>query len=193
MCTHNKSKYLLSWLADAKPGGKKCCENLYKGSHPLATASWRMARSVVLVEVIMCLVGCTLNPLLGTDVPATPLTQQGGREGDRDATVVTASGSSVKCELQGSARKPAFSTDGDYVIGGVVTLHHYKENVKLEYSTRPEPSKCTGRSVNKVECVARSWYLNPVIALNLVLISFKTINLLSLCSWCHLGTFAFIF
>ncbi|XP_075892388.1 extracellular calcium-sensing receptor-like [Nelusetta ayraudi] len=34
--------------------------------------------------------------------------------------------------------------DGNYIIGGVFTIHHYKQNVKLEYTTRPEPSKCSG-------------------------------------------------
>lgn len=108
-----------------------------------------MAFSVVQIELMMCLVVFTLNSLLATNVPGTPLTQRGGREEDKAATSVRANGLSLNCELQGLARKPAFSMDGEYIIGGVFTLHHYKENVKLEYSTRPKPSKCTGRSVKK--------------------------------------------
>ncbi|XP_075891818.1 extracellular calcium-sensing receptor-like [Nelusetta ayraudi] len=34
--------------------------------------------------------------------------------------------------------------DGDYIIGGVFSIHHYREEMKHEYTTRPEPSRCTG-------------------------------------------------
>ncbi|XP_075891812.1 extracellular calcium-sensing receptor-like [Nelusetta ayraudi] len=56
-----------------------------------------------------------------------------------------ADGFSLKCELQGSAREPAFSMKGDYIIGGVFSIHFYMEEVNHEYTKKPEPSRCTGR------------------------------------------------
>ncbi|XP_027136163.1 extracellular calcium-sensing receptor [Larimichthys crocea] len=35
--------------------------------------------------------------------------------------------------------------DGDYVIGGVFSIHHYMHTVKHNYTTMPEPLRCTGR------------------------------------------------
>ncbi|XP_054461887.1 extracellular calcium-sensing receptor-like [Anoplopoma fimbria] len=34
--------------------------------------------------------------------------------------------------------------DGDYVIGGVLSIHHYVHTVKHNYTTMPEPLRCTG-------------------------------------------------
>ena len=55
--------------------------------------------------------------------------------------------SSVKCKLQGSTRQPVFSMDGDYVIGGVFSIRYYEQTEMHNYTTMPEPQKCTGRSV----------------------------------------------
>uniref|UniRef100_A0A3Q1G9L2 Extracellular calcium-sensing receptor-like n=1 Tax=Acanthochromis polyacanthus TaxID=80966 RepID=A0A3Q1G9L2_9TELE len=38
---------------------------------------------------------------------------------------VSAEASSVQCKLQGTLRPPAFSADGDYIIGGVFSMHLY--------------------------------------------------------------------
>ncbi|XP_023287281.1 extracellular calcium-sensing receptor-like [Seriola lalandi dorsalis] len=35
--------------------------------------------------------------------------------------------------------------DGDYVIGGVFSIHNYMHTVKHNYTTMPEPLRCTGR------------------------------------------------
>ncbi|KAM9358884.1 extracellular calcium-sensing receptor-like [Symphorus nematophorus] len=35
--------------------------------------------------------------------------------------------------------------DGDYVIGGVFSIHRYMHTVKRNYTTMPEPLSCTGR------------------------------------------------
>ncbi|KAM9359523.1 extracellular calcium-sensing receptor-like [Symphorus nematophorus] len=35
--------------------------------------------------------------------------------------------------------------DGDYIIGGVFSVHTYMQTVKHNYTTMPEPLKCTGR------------------------------------------------
>ena len=53
----------------------------------------------------------------------------------------------MKCKLQGTARKPAFSVDGDYIVGGVFSIHNYLHTVKHNYTTMPGPQMCTGRLV----------------------------------------------
>lgn len=55
--------------------------------------------------------------------------------------------SPVKCKLQGTACQPVFSMDGDFVIGGVFSIHTYMHTVKHNYTIMPEPLKCTGRLV----------------------------------------------
>lgn len=55
--------------------------------------------------------------------------------------------SSVICKMQGTAHRPAFSMDGDYVIGGVFSIHSSILTIKQNYTTMPEPLKCTGRLV----------------------------------------------
>lgn len=53
----------------------------------------------------------------------------------------------INCNLQGTARTPAFSMDGEYIIGSVFSIH-YKELIKIHnYTTVPEPPICTGRFV----------------------------------------------
>ncbi|KAK1899615.1 Vomeronasal type-2 receptor 1 [Dissostichus eleginoides] len=47
-------------------------------------------------------------------------------------------------ELQGTTRQPAFSMDGDYVIGGVFSIHSNMHTVKHNYTTMPEPLSCAG-------------------------------------------------
>lgn len=59
----------------------------------------------------------------------------------------TTEASTVKCELQGTARLPAFSVDGDYIVGGVFSIHHYMHIVKNSYTTMPELLMCSGRLV----------------------------------------------
>ena len=53
----------------------------------------------------------------------------------------------MKCKLQGTARQPAFSMDGDYNVGGVFSIHNYLHTVEHNYTTMPEPPRCTGRLV----------------------------------------------
>ncbi|XP_060928497.1 extracellular calcium-sensing receptor-like [Limanda limanda] len=42
------------------------------------------------------------------------------------------------------AHPPAFSMDGDYVVGGVFSIHYYMNTVRYNYTTMPEPLRCTG-------------------------------------------------
>uniref|UniRef100_A0AAQ4NPJ4 G-protein coupled receptors family 3 profile domain-containing protein n=1 Tax=Gasterosteus aculeatus aculeatus TaxID=481459 RepID=A0AAQ4NPJ4_GASAC len=44
-------------------------------------------------------------------------------------------GSSGECKLQGATRQPAISMDGDYVVGGVFSIHYYTYTVKNNYTT----------------------------------------------------------
>ncbi|XP_047247978.1 extracellular calcium-sensing receptor-like [Girardinichthys multiradiatus] len=55
--------------------------------------------------------------------------------------------SSVKCTLQGADRLPEFLQDGDFVIGGVFSIHYQHYTLIHNYTTKPEPPKCT-RSIN---------------------------------------------
>ncbi|MEQ2230306.1 hypothetical protein ILYODFUR_027904 [Ilyodon furcidens] len=57
---------------------------------------------------------------------------------------VSTEGSSIKCTLQGTPRLPAFSKDGDFIIGGVSSIHYQLYTVIYNYSTKPEPPRCTG-------------------------------------------------
>uniref|UniRef100_A0A3Q3B461 Extracellular calcium-sensing receptor-like n=1 Tax=Kryptolebias marmoratus TaxID=37003 RepID=A0A3Q3B461_KRYMA len=51
---------------------------------------------------------------------------------------------SMKCTLQGTPRLPAFSMDGDIFIGGVFSIHYKPLTVIYNYTTKPEPTRCTG-------------------------------------------------
>lgn len=63
----------------------------------------------------------------------------------RAGTGVNPEASSFICKLQGTAYLPAFSIEGDYLIGGVFSIHSYIDTVKHNYTTMPEPLRCTGR------------------------------------------------
>ncbi|XP_030008322.1 extracellular calcium-sensing receptor-like [Sphaeramia orbicularis] len=57
---------------------------------------------------------------------------------------VSTKATSVKCKLQGNTHLPAFSMDGDYIIGGVFTIHQYMHTEVHDYTSMPEPLRCTG-------------------------------------------------
>ena len=84
---------------------------------------------------------CDLNSAVDLEAPGNSPEQQAGLREFGTA----AAAPSVKCQLQGSARFPAFSMDGDFVVGGVFSLHHYKVTVMHNYTTMPEPFSCSGR------------------------------------------------
>uniref|UniRef100_A0A8C7GGC9 Extracellular calcium-sensing receptor-like n=1 Tax=Oncorhynchus kisutch TaxID=8019 RepID=A0A8C7GGC9_ONCKI len=90
---------------------------------------------------------------------------------------VSASGlESIRCRLQGTPRPPAFSQDGDFVIGGVFSMHYYMHTVDHSYTSLPEPLQCTGSMDSRelrfsramifaVEEINNSSYLLPGIML----------------------------
>ncbi|KAK7905206.1 hypothetical protein WMY93_017813 [Mugilogobius chulae] len=51
---------------------------------------------------------------------------------------------SIVCKAKGSARAPAFSMEGDYIIGGVFSIHYSMHTVIPNYTNQPEPLRCTG-------------------------------------------------
>ncbi|XP_072248416.1 extracellular calcium-sensing receptor-like [Leuresthes tenuis] len=84
-----------------------------------------------------------VNSVVSLNGSLTGLTQRTGpTEAGTDG--VSAKTSSVKCNLQGTARLPAFSKDGDYVIGGVFSIHNNMHTVIHNYTTMPESPRCTG-------------------------------------------------
>lgn len=97
---------------------------------------------VVLVAVMMCLIVCTLN---SPPTPRTELLLQGEREEQIDAVGDRVNSLSLNCAFQDLARVPAFSMNGDVLIGGVFTIHTYIDVINLGYTTKPKLSKCTGR------------------------------------------------
>lgn len=120
---------------------------LYKPSCSSPTDTSRMETDSLFIDLIMSLILCMLNPLIAMNVPCDDLTRQGGLKENKAGTGVSKNVLSLKCDLQGTVHLPAFSMDGDYVIGGVFSIHHYREYVKHEYTSSPEPSRCKGRSV----------------------------------------------
>lgn len=66
---------------------------------------------------------------------------------DARAGVEVCTEDSVICKLQGTPRLAAFSKDGDYVIGGVFSIHYNMQTMTHNYATMPEPLSCTGRFV----------------------------------------------
>ena len=69
--------------------------------------------------------------------------ENGGKIGDvSDAGNAT---NSLKCMLRGNPRPTAFTLEGDFLIGGVFSIHYYMKTVKHNYTSLPEPLECTGR------------------------------------------------
>ncbi|XP_037533475.1 extracellular calcium-sensing receptor-like [Nematolebias whitei] len=50
----------------------------------------------------------------------------------------------MKCKMQSTRCLPAFSVDGDFVIGGIFSIHYKLHAVIYNYTTKPEPSRCSG-------------------------------------------------
>lgn len=65
--------------------------------------------------------------------------------------VITAGASAekslMKCSLQSTPRLPVFSTDGDFFIGGVFSIHYKLHKETYNYLDKPGTLRCTGRFV----------------------------------------------
>ena len=106
-----------------------------------------MEISALCIGLILSLGLCELNSALVLNSSEDDVKQRAGLTEDRTGAGVSTQTSSVKCKLQGTTRLPVFSMDGDYIIGGVFSIHHYMQTVKHNYTTMPEPLRCTGRLV----------------------------------------------
>ncbi|XP_028817319.1 extracellular calcium-sensing receptor-like [Denticeps clupeoides] len=51
----------------------------------------------------------------------------------------------VSCTQQGTYSSPAFYKEGDFIVGGVFSMHFAMRVVEHNYTGRPEPLQCTGR------------------------------------------------
>lgn len=65
----------------------------------------------------------------------------------RDAQSEAGTEDSRDCRMQGTGHLPAFSMDGDYIIGGVFAIHVNMYTAQHNYTTMPEPLRCTERLV----------------------------------------------
>lgn len=124
----------------------------------MPTDTCRMEISALFFGLMLSLILCELNSSLSLNVPGNNLKQRAGLIQDRTGAWVSTEALSVKCKLKGTARLPAFSIDGDYVIGGVFSIHHYKQTVKHNYTVMPEPLRCTGRLVRGRSGGERGYY-----------------------------------
>lgn len=106
-----------------------------------------MAISARFICLTLALCLLELNSAVGLNVSGDVLKRRAGAG-------LTAENSSVTCKLQGTTRQPAFSKDGDYIIGGVFSIHYNMQAVRHNYSTIPDPLRCDGRLVFVSFCVA---------------------------------------
>lgn len=104
--------------------------------------SWRMETGLRSAVSLFSLV--TVVALHGSLDDEKRIIQSTNAFDGTDASVET---SLAKCTLQGNARPPAFSMDGDFLIGGAFFIHYQMETVVNNYTTKPKLPKCTGRLV----------------------------------------------
>ena len=71
--------------------------------------------------------------------------ENGGKVGIGNLSDAGNATNSVKCMLRGNPRSTAFKLEGDYLIGGVFSIHNYIKTVNHNYTSLPEPLECTGR------------------------------------------------
>ncbi|XP_017280138.1 extracellular calcium-sensing receptor [Kryptolebias marmoratus] len=69
---------------------------------------------------------------------------------------VSTEASSLKCTLQSTSRLPAFSMDGDFIIGGVFSIHYKLHIVVYNYTSKPEPLRCGGSLIARELRFSRS-------------------------------------
>ncbi|XP_064158597.1 extracellular calcium-sensing receptor-like [Anguilla rostrata] len=61
------------------------------------------------------------------------------------ALTLSKGGSGSECTLQGTPRPASLSQHGDFVLGGVFTIHHELINTENNYTSQPKAPQCTGR------------------------------------------------
>jgi len=107
-------------------------------------ALFEPTQSLCLVVLCLALALCeSADVLLQRPGPVGPET--GGKDGSGELSDAGNATGFVKCMLRGTPRPPAFTLEGDYLIGGVFSIHNYMKTVKHNYTSLPEPLECTGR------------------------------------------------
>ncbi|KAM9733380.1 LOW QUALITY PROTEIN: extracellular calcium-sensing receptor-like [Menidia menidia] len=102
-----------------------------------------MEMRVLLLGLRLALILFEVSLVVALNGSLTGLTQRTGpteAETEREDT----KNSSEKCKLQGSPRLPVFSLDGDYILGGVFSIHNNMNTGIHNYTTMPETPRCTG-------------------------------------------------
>lgn len=102
---------------------------------------------VALVFALSFAVGLLVKAALVLNDPGADQSERVEYTQVRAAAAGVTEASSVVCKVQGSPRLPVFSKDGDYVIGGLFSIHYNMEAVKHNYTALPESLKCMGRLV----------------------------------------------
>ena len=117
-----------------------------------------MEISALFIGLILSLGLCELNSALALNGSVDGVKQRAELTEDRTGVGVSPEASSVKCKLQGTTRLPAFSMDGDYVIGGSFSIHYSMHAMKHNYTTMPDPLRCSGRLV-RGKCGAKRMFI----------------------------------
>lgn len=112
----------------------------------------RMAFSSLFIGLILSLMLCELSSAGARNDHRNRLKQHTGLKVCRTGAGFSTEASSVKCKFQGTARRPTFTMEGDFVIGGVFSIRHYKRTVNHNYTTMPEALPCAGRLVKGRIC-----------------------------------------
>lgn len=106
-----------------------------------------MAILAIIIGLFVSFALSDLNNALFLNGSGDGLQQKAVSTEGRTAGGASAQASSLTCKLQTTAREPALFMDGDFIIGGVFSLHYDMDIVDNDYTTVPEQQKCTGRSV----------------------------------------------
>ncbi|XP_067364671.1 extracellular calcium-sensing receptor-like [Channa argus] len=104
-----------------------------------------METSDLCINLILALYFFEMNLAVTMNDSGNGLKQSAGYTQAKTSAGVSPNASSVICKLQDTTRLPAFSNDGDYVIGGIFSIHTYMYTVMNNYTTMPELLRCTGR------------------------------------------------
>lgn len=122
-------------------------QNLYEPLCSCLTDISGMELFAFLISLMVLPLLFEVNSSLALNYSGNLLQLQTELRGSRNDAGVRTLAPHLKCTAQGEARLPVFSADGDYVIGGIFSIHHYKQTVERDYAAMPELERCGGRLV----------------------------------------------
>ncbi|XP_037533764.1 extracellular calcium-sensing receptor-like [Nematolebias whitei] len=99
--------------------------------------------------ILECALGSAVGFWWYLDIGKNGLKEKNELIEDLTGAGVSTEALSIKCTLQGTPRVPAFSMDGDFVIGGVFSIHYKPLTVINNYTTKPDPARCTGSIIGR--------------------------------------------